>query len=252
MIKFFRNIRQKLLNEYNFSKYVLYAIGEIFLVVIGILIALQISNWNTNKQETEELHSYLGNIKKNLQEDLTNVRGINEMRDSSIMRSKRFMDIVNKDELTYIGFDRIIWTSYLVFRDFEFIPNTSGIEALKNSGFIRKLHSTNLEEKLNEYYNIVDNILREETSLNNTIESLQIFTMNDNILQQLVRIGRVPDKESYFSKNRMEVKDLLFHPSLTGAHQRNSNATNLLGFYAQLEATSKETILEIDAITNNN
>ena len=46
MIKFFRRIRQQLLTENKFSKYLLYAIGEIVLVVIGILIALQINNWN--------------------------------------------------------------------------------------------------------------------------------------------------------------------------------------------------------------
>ena len=48
MIKFFRKVRQKLLKENRFNKYVLYAIGEIVLVVIGILIALQINNWNEN------------------------------------------------------------------------------------------------------------------------------------------------------------------------------------------------------------
>ncbi|MGK0413282.1 MAG: hypothetical protein ACJA1B_001485 [Polaribacter sp.] len=50
MIKFFRKIRQKLILENKTSKYFKYAIGEIFLVVIGILIALQISNWNQNSQ----------------------------------------------------------------------------------------------------------------------------------------------------------------------------------------------------------
>lgn len=49
MIKFFRKIRQKLLSENNFNKYLVYAIGEIVLVVIGILIALQINNWNQKR-----------------------------------------------------------------------------------------------------------------------------------------------------------------------------------------------------------
>ncbi|RNC92076.1 MAG: hypothetical protein ED555_02920 [Allomuricauda sp.] len=49
MIKFFRRIRQKLLEENRFSKYLLYALGEIILVVIGILIALQINNWNEKR-----------------------------------------------------------------------------------------------------------------------------------------------------------------------------------------------------------
>ena len=50
MIKFFRKIRQKLLSENNFGKYLLYALGEILLVVIGILIALQVNNWNESKK----------------------------------------------------------------------------------------------------------------------------------------------------------------------------------------------------------
>ncbi len=54
MIKFFRKIRQRLLTENNFSKYLLYAFGEILLVVIGILIALQINNWNQQRLDNQE------------------------------------------------------------------------------------------------------------------------------------------------------------------------------------------------------
>ena len=50
MIKFFRKIRQRLLTENKFSKYLLYAIGEIALVMIGILLALQVNDWNENKK----------------------------------------------------------------------------------------------------------------------------------------------------------------------------------------------------------
>jgi hypothetical protein len=53
MIKFFRKIRQKMLTENKLSKYVIYAIGEILLVVIGILIALQINNFNNHKQQRQ-------------------------------------------------------------------------------------------------------------------------------------------------------------------------------------------------------
>ena len=60
MIKFFRKIRQKLINEGNLKKYLIYAIGEILLVVIGILIALQINNWNENlKDRKDELNGLI-------------------------------------------------------------------------------------------------------------------------------------------------------------------------------------------------
>ena len=59
MIKFFRHIRQQLLSENKFSKYLLYAIGEIVLVVIGILLALQIDTWNTDKNNRAKEQLYL-------------------------------------------------------------------------------------------------------------------------------------------------------------------------------------------------
>jgi len=70
MIKFFRKIRQKLLTENKFSKYLLYALGEIILVVIGILIALQINNSNNQRIEKVREIKYLTNIKIDLNKDI--------------------------------------------------------------------------------------------------------------------------------------------------------------------------------------
>jgi hypothetical protein len=70
MIKFFRRIRQKLLTENKFSKYMIYAIGEIILVVIGILIALQINNWNSYTKDRQKEKIYLNNIKRDLNNQL--------------------------------------------------------------------------------------------------------------------------------------------------------------------------------------
>lgn len=59
MIKFFRKIRQNLLSEGKTGKYLKYAIGEIILVVIGILIALQINNWNENRNNISQAEKHL-------------------------------------------------------------------------------------------------------------------------------------------------------------------------------------------------
>ncbi|MGB5372105.1 MAG: DUF6090 family protein, partial [Flavobacteriaceae bacterium] len=63
MLKFFRKIRQQLLVKNNISKYLLYAIGEIVLVVIGILIALQINNWNEDRKDRAKERFYLRSIR---------------------------------------------------------------------------------------------------------------------------------------------------------------------------------------------
>ncbi len=70
MIKFFRKIRQNLLMENKTSKYFKYAIGEIILVVIGILIALQINNWNENRIKTDEIESLMQVFENELDENI--------------------------------------------------------------------------------------------------------------------------------------------------------------------------------------
>lgn len=69
MIKFFRKIRQKLLSENKFSNYLIYAFGEIVLVVIGILIALSINNWNQNNKNKKAEIYYLKQMKIDLTAD---------------------------------------------------------------------------------------------------------------------------------------------------------------------------------------
>jgi len=70
MIKFFRKIRQRLLSENKFTKYLLYAIGEIVLVVIGILIALQINNRNEYRKDRITEKEYLESLKTELEINL--------------------------------------------------------------------------------------------------------------------------------------------------------------------------------------
>jgi len=71
MIKFFRKIRQNLLLEGKTGKYLKYAIGEIILVVIGILIALQINNWNENRKIDQKRKNYYNQLIVDLNNDIT-------------------------------------------------------------------------------------------------------------------------------------------------------------------------------------
>ena len=75
MIKFFRKIRQKLLSESKFSKYLLYAIGEIVLVIIGILFALQINNWNSDKKAHQQELDFYTKLLNDLNDNFKNTIG---------------------------------------------------------------------------------------------------------------------------------------------------------------------------------
>ncbi len=74
MIKFFRDVRQKLLSQGKTGKYFKYAIGEIILVVIGILIALQINNWNNQQQNIEKEQRILSSLHAEFSQNLEELR----------------------------------------------------------------------------------------------------------------------------------------------------------------------------------
>ena len=84
MIKFFRQIRYKLMSENKTSKYFKYAIGEIILVVIGILIALQINNWNEAKKTKQKEELALLEILSDLEYSIKDLERTNYLKELGI------------------------------------------------------------------------------------------------------------------------------------------------------------------------
>jgi len=154
MIKFFRKIRQNLLSEGKTGKYLKYAFGEIVLVVIGILIALQINNWNNNKinqSDSKEFNQRLLNeFKGNL--DLAKVK-IQKM-ESMINGTREILELFNKAELddNSISLDSLL---YIVLDGVkvEFVTGTL-TEGL-NTGKVALIDSDVLKGKL---YGLPSNI----------------------------------------------------------------------------------------------
>ena len=87
MIKFFRHIRRSLINENKMGKYFKYAIGEILLVVIGILIALQINNWNENKKANDKEHQVLTEIISDLEYTASDLDRVINKRTNNLKRT---------------------------------------------------------------------------------------------------------------------------------------------------------------------
>jgi hypothetical protein len=79
MLHFFRNIRRSLLSNNNTGKYFKYAIGEVILVMVGILLALQVNNWNEERKEQQELLAIYETIKIDLNEDIETINDVLEL-----------------------------------------------------------------------------------------------------------------------------------------------------------------------------
>ena len=131
MIKFFRKIRRTLLTENKYSKYVLYAIGEVALVVIGILIALSLNNSNDHKKRKvqevkilKEIKSELDFVLNDIKEDIVGYeRNLNstEIIYSSILNQEDYTDSLKRH---YVN----------MFAKEEFLASTSAFESLQSLG----------------------------------------------------------------------------------------------------------------------
>ena len=156
MIKFFRKIRQRLLTENKFSKYLLYAIGEIALVMIGILLALQVNNWNEEQQLKKERITILQNLKEDLTNDIENYQ-------HSILRLEDRQKVVDKVLVLFENIPNKIDSSktarnLLVLGFIEdHNPNFSTYNEIQGSGKLALINSKKIKKALANYKSTVDN-----------------------------------------------------------------------------------------------
>lgn len=155
MIKFFRKIRQNLLSEGRFKKYFKYALGEILLVVIGILIAVQINNLNVKFQNEEKEILYLTRLTTNLGYDQRLYNSI--IKEDSILINK-----LNKAAENIVGFIETVENPNedlkFLITGYKFTSNRTTIDNLVSSGQIGLLRSNYLVEDIFLYYRTIEYI----------------------------------------------------------------------------------------------
>lgn len=147
MVKFFRKIRQQLLTENKFSKYLLYAIGEIILVVIGILIALQINNWNIDRISDKQMTSYILGLKEDLKTDTLNFSKAIKRYKYSIDIRNSLLPLSNYDNIPTDSILRLIIPDYTMDR-----PIKNAFTKITNSGITQISKNDSLSQKIYDYY----------------------------------------------------------------------------------------------------
>ena len=147
MIKFFRKIRQKLLSENKFSKYLIYAIGEIALVVIGILIALQVNNWNESRKDNLREKAILIQLEKEYNANLKQLEAKMEMRSSVISSGLSILKYMSNPALN-IPRDSLLFYLSRINNDATFDPIQND---LISSGNIRLIRNEKLRNLLSNW-----------------------------------------------------------------------------------------------------
>ena len=134
MIKFFRKIRQNFLSEGKTGKYLKYAIGEIVLVVIGILIALQINNWNEDRKSESKKQGYYVQLLDDLNNDIVSAQNTIKEFSNHQKEYNDYLSLYDNERLTPVkAYEQISKFSLISTPP---IFNTNTIEALQNSGDI--------------------------------------------------------------------------------------------------------------------
>lgn len=161
-MKLFRGFRQQLIHDKNLKKYLLYAIGEILLVMIGILLAFQVDNWNEDREKKiEEIRTY-ENIREQILGDKRNIEGQINYNKKYMTQFEYGLKIILENDRTNLDTLASIIPNLMNYSDFdregniyETLVNSGKIQLLRNQSIVNRIRL--LEQRYN-YLNRMENI----------------------------------------------------------------------------------------------
>ncbi len=154
MIKFFRKIRRNLLSEGKTGKYFKYAIGEIVLVVIGILIALQINTWNESRKQKQIEKQVLKSLFQEIEKDKAALKKIDNQYNRDLRQITYFRNIYWKEQHNMA--DALALNNFRGFFNRDVNPNRITYDEMISTGKLYYLSKQNLVNKIINYYELID------------------------------------------------------------------------------------------------
>ena len=150
MLKFFKRIRKRQIHQGRLKNYLLYAVGEIILVVIGILLALQINNWNTERLEQDQMQEFASAMIQDLRADIHETELRQRQMKKIIKRMDSARTLINQSKISNLqNIDLLCLTWNLYYRPFQWKRKT--MEQLKSSASLRFIRNDTLLELIGEY-----------------------------------------------------------------------------------------------------
>lgn len=152
MLHFFRNIRKKLIIQENTRKYLLYAVGEILLVMIGILLALQVNNWNEQRKLQKQEQYLLTELKKEFLQNLKTLERSTTRNTNGMKSSWELINILAENSPATIRYQKLDTLSYNIIYDYDTFDPTSGvIDDIINSGKLEVIQNDSLRYILSQW-----------------------------------------------------------------------------------------------------
>lgn len=208
MIRFLKGIRLQLLKQKKIKKYLNYAIGEIILVVIGILIALQINNWNEQNKINKSININLLTLKENLLEDQQQL----EYLETQMSMGSHSADTLLMQIKTLIPFNNSVKThaTNLLF-EYKFNSNDNAFKTMIQSNELVAL-PISIRTLILDYYSLIERVAEREFISNSNIQ-------NDFQPYMFDKYPIFSDKENRFSMLNEYYKDDPRPPKLIDENQ---------------------------------
>lgn len=201
MIKFFRRIRFDLMEKNKIGKYLKYAIGEILLVIIGILIALQINKWNSERIEKKTFKSNLRFIVEDLEQDKTDLITLTNER-KRVLDKANFILRAIKEQKNLSANEIFENSEIMIWKSFEM--NINGFERILTSNIYESIEFQPIREKIRKYQSNYQRIKGLEKKLNESIEEMEIQMSKDGSILELYEYSDLVFSLSY---NGNEIDD---------------------------------------------
>lgn len=163
MIKFFRKSRENLVSEGKTGKYFKYAVGEITLVVIGILIALGINSWNQDRLNDKRELDLLRNLNEELYSNISLLKEIDSVFDKKAKECSQAMELLKHplDLDKFLKINSLVTTRWAVFR-----VNRNTYDEMLNSGSFYSLNNNKLQEDIRSHYTKANNYVKTFQEIN--------------------------------------------------------------------------------------
>jgi hypothetical protein len=150
MSRIFRRIRRELLASPAADRYLLYAAGELLLVIVGILIALQINNWNEERIQRNEIRGYALSLSAALERDMEMLLPVEMQIRASVRQGEEMAGYLRNRSLDQIGnADLYFLSTHIGYRPYGW--NRAALEQLKAAGGLRKMQNRRLAERISDY-----------------------------------------------------------------------------------------------------
>jgi hypothetical protein len=226
MIKLFRNIRKNLLNEGKTTKYFKYAIGEIILVVIGILIALSINNWNELRKERFKEQKILVELQSQFKDNLIQLEDKIRQRKLIIKNSKRALELMDSETVVSMDTLTAILSSLILSPTFDPIDNeimtAANLQLIENDSLRRYLTTftsgiIDFKDQESEWVDIYRNITMEHLIDLGISRNINVsFFLNPENLAYLNDKSMIEEIQITGSKNVPTVEAILSDKKLEG------------------------------------